>query len=141
LRRRDYVEAARATGESGWRIISFELLPNLTAVIAARFVDTVVFAVLAEIALAFIGVSGVSDWNWGTILFWAESQQALAQGAWWWFVPAGLAIALLGTALALLNFGIDEFVNPRLRSVVPRGRGVRMRVGFTPVLGEEDGRE
>jgi peptide/nickel transport system permease protein len=140
LRRRDYVEAARATGESGWRIIGFELLPNLTAVIAARFVDTVVFAVLAEIALAFIGVSGVSDWNWGTILFWAESQQALAQGAWWWFVPAGLAIALLGTALALLNFGIDEFVNPRLRNVVRRGSGVRMRVGFTPVLGKEDRR-
>jgi peptide/nickel transport system permease protein len=133
LRRRDYVEAARATGEPTWRIIGFELLPNLTAVIAARFVDTVIFAVLAEIALAFIGVSGVSDWNWGTILFWAQSQQALAQGAWWWFVPAGLAIAVLGTGLALLNFGIDEFVNPRLRSVVVPG----MRVGLTPVLREE----
>jgi peptide/nickel transport system permease protein len=132
LRRRDYVEAARATGEPTWRIICFELLPNLTAVIAARFVDTVVFAVLAEIALAFIGVSGVSDWNWGTILFWAQSQQALAQGAWWWFVPAGLAIAGLGTGLALLNFGIDEFVNPRLRSVTVPG----MKVGFTPVLPE-----
>jgi peptide/nickel transport system permease protein len=141
LRNRDYVEAARATGEPTWRIIGFELLPNLTAVIAARFVDTVVFAVLAEIALAFIGISGVSEWNWGTILFWAQSQQALAQGAWWWFVPAGLAIALLGTSLALLNFGIDEFVNPRLRSVAvlrtARGRHVRMRVGFTPVIREE----
>jgi peptide/nickel transport system permease protein len=112
LRRRDYVEAARATGESTWRIIGFELLPNLTAVIASRFVDTVVFAVLAEIALAFIGVSGVS------------------------FVPAGLAIAVLGTGLALLNVGIDEFVNPRLRGV-PRSKRVRMRVGFTPVLPEE----
>jgi peptide/nickel transport system permease protein len=129
LRNRDYVQAARATGEPTWRIIGFELLPNLTAVIAARFVDTVVFAVLAEIALAFIGISGVSEWNWGTILFWAQSQQALAQGAWWWFVPAGLAIALLGTSLALLNFGIDEFVNPRLRSARLPG----MRVGFTPV--------
>jgi peptide/nickel transport system permease protein len=137
LRRRDYVEAARATGESTWRIIGFELLPNLTAVIASRFVDTVVFAVLAEIALAFIGVSGVSDWNWGTILFWAQSQQALAQGAWWWFVPAGLAIAVLGTGLALLNFGIDEFVNPRLRSV-PASKRVRMRVGFTPVFPEDE---
>jgi peptide/nickel transport system permease protein len=136
LRNRDYVLAARATGEPAWRVIGFELLPNLTAVIAARFVDTVVFAVLAEIALAFIGISGVSEWNWGTILFWAQSQQALAQGAWWWFVPAGLAIALLGTSLALLNFGIDEFVNPRLRSVAAL-RGVRMRAGFTPVVPEE----
>jgi peptide/nickel transport system permease protein len=134
------VEAARATGESTWRIITFEVLPNLTAVIASGFVGTVIFAVLSEITLAFIGVADISDWNWGTILFWAQSQQALAQGAWWWFVPAGLAIALLGTALSLLNFGIDEFVNPRLRSSgrsrvrMPGGGAVRMRVGFTPVL-------
>ncbi|MCT2584229.1 ABC transporter permease [Actinophytocola gossypii] len=134
LRRRDYVEAARATGESTWRILGFEILPNLTAVIAASFVSTVIFAVLSEITLAFIGVPGVSEWNWGAILFWAQSQQALAQGAWWWFVPTGLAIALLGTGLALVNFGIDEYVNPRLRGGPQRARGVTMRVGFTPVL-------
>ena len=145
LRRRDYVEAARATGEKTWRIIGFEVMPNLTAVIASNFVGTVVFAVLSEITLAFIGISGTADWNWGTILFWAQSQQALDQGAWWWFVPAGLAIALLGTALSLVNFGIDEFVNPRLRAMgsgrrarTASGRVVRMRVGFTPVLGLED---
>ncbi|MGH3880308.1 MAG: ABC transporter permease [Actinophytocola sp.] len=140
LRRRDYVEAARATGESTWRIIGFEILPNLTAVIAASFIGTVIFAVLSEITLAFIGVPGVSEWNWGAILFWAQSQQALAQGAWWWFVPPGLAIALLGTGLALLNFGIDEYVNPRLRSSAgTKVHGVRMRVGFTPVLRREAG--
>jgi peptide/nickel transport system permease protein len=141
LRRRDYVEAARASGESTWRVIVFEILPNLTAVIASGFVGTVIFAVMSEITLAFIGISSISEWNWGTILFWAQSQQALAQGAWWWFVPAGLAIALLGTALSLINFGIDEFVSPRLRSSgrtrvrTADGRRVRMRVGFTPVVG------
>lgn len=140
LRRRDYVEAARATGEGTGRIILFEILPNLTAILASGFVGTVIFAVMSEITLAFIGISSVSSWNWGTILFWAQGQQALAQGAWWWFVPAGLAIALLGTALALINFGIDEFVSPRLRSSgrtrirTADGRTVRMRVGFTPVL-------
>src|SRR4051794_31229163 len=115
LRRRDYVEAARATGERTWRVIGMEILPNLTAVIASGFVGTVIFAIMSEITLAFIGVAGGADWNWGTILYWAQSQQALDQGAWWWFIPAGLAIAILGTALAMLNFGIDEFVNPRLR--------------------------
>jgi peptide/nickel transport system permease protein len=140
LRRRDYVEASRANGESTWRIIGFEILPNLTAIIASGFVGTVIFAVTSEITLAFIGIGSVSTWNWGTILFWAQSQQALAQGAWWWFVPAGLAIAFLGTALSLINFGIDEFVSPRLRSAgktkikTTSGRTVRMRVGFTPVL-------
>jgi len=132
LRRRDFVEAARATGESTWRIIGYEILPNLTAIIASSFIGTVMFAVATEIALAFVGVSGISEWNWGEILFWAQGQQALPQGAWWWFVPAGLCIALFGTALSLVNFGIDEFVNPRLRSSARRS--VRMRVGFTPVL-------
>lgn len=140
LRRRDFVEAARATGESAWRLIGFEILPNLTAIIASSFIGTVMFAVATEIALAFVGVSGISEWNWGEILFWAQGQQALPQGAWWWFVPAGLCIALFGTALSLVNFGIDEFVNPRLRSNARRsfraadGRRVRMRVGFTPVV-------
>src|SRR4051812_28670644 len=140
LRRRDFVEASRATGEKTWRIIIFELLPNLTAVIASGFVGTVIFAVLSEITLAFIGVVN-NGWNWGTILFWAQGQQALGQDAWWWFVPAGLAIALLGMSLSLINFGIDEFVSPRLRSAgktklkTARGRTVRMRIGFTPVLG------
>ncbi|MFJ1760279.1 ABC transporter permease [Amycolatopsis sp. NPDC088138] len=144
LRGREYVEAARATGESTWRIIFFEILPNLTAVIASSFVGTVIFGVMSEITLAFVGVSSFSNWNWGTILFWAQSQQALAQGAWWWFVPAGLAIAVLGTALSLLNFGIDEFVSPRLRGSGKakvrdiHGRTQRMRVGFTPVLGREE---
>ncbi|SCD47464.1 ABC transporter permease [Streptomyces sp. PpalLS-921] len=133
LRRRDYVEAARATGESTWRIILFEVMPNLTAVIASGFVGTVIFAILSEITLAFIGVADISHWNWGTVLFWAQSNQALAQGAWWWFVPAGLCIALLGTALSLINFGIDEFVNPRLRTATGSSKKVTMRVGFTPV--------
>ncbi|GAA1597206.1 ABC transporter permease [Actinoplanes couchii] len=147
LRRRDFVEASRATGEKTWRIIGFELLPNLTAVIASGFVGTVIFAVLSEITLAFIGVTSNTTWNWGTILFWAQGQQALAQNAWWWFVPAGLAIALLGTALSLINFGIDEFVSPRLRSAgktkikTTSGRTVRMRIGFTPVIQKEASRD
>ena len=35
---------------------------------------------------------------------------------WWWWLPPGICIALVGTALALLNFGLDEFINPRLRA-------------------------
>jgi peptide/nickel transport system permease protein len=148
IRGRDFIEAARATGESTWRIVVFEIMPNLTAIIAASFVGTVVFAVGTEISLAFVGVSGISEWNWGEILFWAQGQQALPQGAWWWFVPAGLCIALLGTSLSLVNFGIDEIVNPRLRasgrgSGRVNGRRVRMKIGFTPILDQparsEDG--
>jgi peptide/nickel transport system permease protein len=138
LRGRDFIEAARANGESTWRIVWFETLPNLTAIIASSFISTVTFAVLTQTTLAFIGVTSASDWSWGTVLYWAQSNQALARGAWWWFVPAGLLIALLGMALTLVNFGIDEFVNPRLRAAglsgrMLRRRGIRPRIGFTGV--------
>ncbi|MGC4175133.1 ABC transporter permease [Demequina sp.] len=137
-RRRDYVEAARANGESTPRIVLAEILPNLSAIIASSFVGTVTFAILTQVTLAFIGVTGLDQWSWGTVLFNAQSNQALLRGAWWWFVPAGLCIAAVGVALALVNFGIDEFVNPRLRSTgkyarALKKRGVRARVGFTPV--------
>jgi peptide/nickel transport system permease protein len=138
LRKRDFVEAARANGEPLWRIVFFEIMPNLTAIIASGFIGTVIFAILSEVTLAFIGVTSISTWNWGTVLFWAQSSQALVQGAWWWFVPAGLCIAAVGTSLTLINFGIDEFVNPRLRNTaasagILRKKKIRARIGFTPV--------
>ncbi|SDS89126.1 ABC transporter permease [Paraoerskovia marina] len=141
LRRRDFIEAARANGERTWRIVLAEILPNLTAIIAAGFVGTVTFAVLSQITLSFIGILPLDTWNWGTVLFWAQNNLALQRGAWWWFVPAGLCIAGLGMALTLINFGIDEFVNPRLRSTGMharslRRRKIRPRVGFTPVVHE-----
>ena len=115
IRRRDFVEAARATGERPIRIILFEILPNEFAIVASSFLFTIVFAILTQAGLAFLGLSDVTTWSWGGILYWAQNNQALQSGAWWWFVPPGLCIALIGMALALINFGIDEFVNPRLR--------------------------
>ena len=117
LRRRDFVEASRAMGARTTSIIWRDILPNQMAIIASAFLGTVTGAILTQASLAFLGLTSVTEWSWGTILYWAQVSSALLQGAWWWFVPAGLAIALVGTGLALVNFGIDEFVNPRLRSV------------------------
>jgi peptide/nickel transport system permease protein len=115
IRNRDFVAASRETGERTWRIIVFDIVPNQISLIAANFVNTVLYAIGASVALAFIGVADLSSWSLGTMLYWAESQQALQLGAWWWFVPPGLAVALIGTSLVLVNTGIDELGNPRLR--------------------------
>ena len=116
IRRRDFVEAARAVGESTPRILFWEILPNETAIVTASFLFTVIFAVLTAAGLAFLGLANVSEWSWGTMLYWAQNDSALQNGAWWWFLPPGLCIALLGTGLSLMNFGFDEITNPRLRS-------------------------
>ena len=83
-------------------------------------------------ALAFLGLVNPDNWSWGGMLFYAQLANAETSGYWWWFVPPGLAVALLGTSLALLNFGIDEFINPRLRAAgLTRKRGLR-RTGPRP---------
>ncbi|HEX3195686.1 MAG TPA: ABC transporter permease [Streptosporangiaceae bacterium] len=122
IRNRDFIAAARETGEKTWRIITWEIVPNEVSLIAASFVNTVLYAIGASVALAFIGVTNLNSWSLGTMLYWAESQQALQLGAWWWFVPPGLAVALIGTGLVLLNTGIDELGNPRLRDAASASR-------------------
>nr|WP_221196071.1 ABC transporter permease [Cellulomonas cellasea] len=127
LRNRDFVQAARANGEPLRRIIGHEMLPNLMALIAASFVGTVTAAILGLTTLSYIGVIPVNTYNWGTILNWASAQGAFRQNQWWWFLPPGLCIAAIGVALSLINFGIDEYVNPRLRSAGERARAMRKR--------------
>jgi peptide/nickel transport system permease protein len=137
IRNRDFVAAARETGEGTWRIVAFEIIPNEVSLIAANFVNTVLYAIATSVALAFIGLADLSSWSLGTMLYWAESQQALTLGAWWWFIPPGLAVALIGTALVLVNTGIDELVNPRLKDAASASRiaGHRLRpTDPTPVL-------
>jgi peptide/nickel transport system permease protein len=137
IRNRDFIAAARETGESTWRILAYEIVPNEISLIAASFVNTVLYAIGASVALAFLGLTDLNSWSLGTILYWAESQQALQLGAWWWFVPPGVAVALIGTGLVLLNTGIDELGNPRLRDAASASRIAGHRVqptDPTPVL-------
>jgi peptide/nickel transport system permease protein len=154
LRGRDYVESARIIGERGWRIIGFEILPNLIPILASSFLFTVLYGVGTYTALAFLGLVNPNHLSWGGMLFYAQVAGAEQSGYWWLFIPPGLAVALLGTSLALLNFGIDEFINPRLRAAglsrrrtrragvtgaerLPRRfvLGVTPVVGYTPVAG------
>ena len=73
-----------------------ELLPNMTAFIVSGFIFTVIFAILAHAGLAFLGLGNTNLLSWGNMLYWAQADQALSSGAWWWFVPPGLCIAASG---------------------------------------------
>ncbi|KAK1182991.1 ABC transporter permease [Streptomyces sp. NBS 14/10] len=122
LRTRDYVLAARVYGEKRWRIVLVEIVPNELAIIVSQFIHAAIFAVLTQTGLAFLGLADLSHLTWGTMLYFAQGAEALAGGAWWWFVPPGLCTALLGTALSLVSFGLDEVLDPRLRTRRPRKR-------------------
>lgn len=117
LRNREFVTAAKATGEPGWRIIFFEIFPSEIGVVVAQLLGTIIYVILAEAGLEFLGLGDLNGVSWGTMLYWAGNNDALLLGWWWWFVPPGLCIAMLGAGLAFMNFGIDEIANPRLRTI------------------------
>jgi peptide/nickel transport system permease protein len=142
IRNRDFIAASRESGEKTWRILIFEIIPNEVSLIAANFVNTVLYAIGASVALAFAGLTNLNSWSLGTVLYWAQSRGALNSGAWWWWLPPGLAVALIGTSLVLLNSGIDELGNPRLRASRGSARIAGHRIWVTdptPVLAQLTG--
>lgn len=114
-RNRDFISAAKLGGASELRILVWEIIPNMLSLIISNFMFGTLGAILAEAGLEFLGLGNVSVVSWGTMLYWSDSGGALLMGAWWWLLPEGLAIALFGMSLALMNFGIDQLTNPRLR--------------------------
>jgi peptide/nickel transport system permease protein len=141
LRNQDYVESARVVGEGRARIILFEILPNLLPILASSFIFTVIYGIGAYASLAWLGLINPTNASWGTMLNTAQQFSATTSGTWWWYGPPALCIAFVGIALALLNFGIDEIVNPRMRSTRRglRSRGPRFQLGLTPVVRAEEG--
>ncbi|HEV2427273.1 MAG TPA: ABC transporter permease [Acidimicrobiales bacterium] len=117
LRNRDYLLAARARGESAPYVVFVELLPPMTSLIVANFLSSALFAVLASAGLQFVGLGNINDQSWGTMLYWAQNNEALATGLPLWALMPGVAIAVLGTGFALLNYAFDEVANPALRPV------------------------
>jgi peptide/nickel transport system permease protein len=115
LRNRDFLEAARVRGERTSYIVIFEVLPTMTSLIIANFLGAALFAVLTAAGLQFIGLGDPSSLSWGTMLHWAKSSSALQTGQEWWAIAPGICVALLGAALALLNYAFDEVSNPALR--------------------------
>lgn len=114
LRQADFVAAAVVSGEAHLRVIVFEILPNMLPLLASSFIGAVTYAIGAEVGLEFLGLGDLERVSWGTNLYWASNDVALPSGSWWTFVPTGVAVALVGFALALVNNGLDELSNPQL---------------------------
>jgi len=117
LRNRDFLESARVRGERRFYIIVFELLPTMTSLIVAAFLGAALYSVLTAAGLQFLGLGDPNSLSWGTMLHWAQSQQALQTGMPLWSLAPGLCVALLGASFALLNYAFDEISNPALRPV------------------------
>jgi peptide/nickel transport system permease protein len=115
LKNRDFVQAARVAGESTWRVVFGELMPNMISRIAAAFVLVFYIALLVDAGLEFLGLGDTEHVSWGMTLYWAQTNSTVLQGEWWPFLFPGLALVLTVVGLVFLLAGIDELSNPRLR--------------------------
>lgn len=116
IRQRDFVKSAEMLGEPAWRIMAFEIFPNLVSIVGINFIGSVIFAVVSEATLEFLGLGDPNTVSWGIMLYNAQNSSALSVGAWWDILTPCVALATLGLGLALINFAIDEIANPRLRT-------------------------
>ncbi|WP_261815897.1 ABC transporter permease [Vibrio gallicus] len=116
LREKEFVKAAEVLGESPFRIIFVEILPNLISIVGASFIGSVMYAIMMEATISFLGMGDPNTISWGIMLYNVQTSSSMLIGAWWELLAPCLALTLLVTGLALLNFAVDEIANPQLRS-------------------------
>ncbi len=115
LRERLFVEVARLSGQNDLEIILFQILPNLTAYLAASFVGAVSSGILASVGLEVLGLGPQNVPTLGRTLYYAFNRSALFRGMWWWWGPPVVTLAVIFTGLFMMSISLDKYANPRLK--------------------------
>ena len=118
LRSRDFIDLAKLSGRRGWKIIVTEIAPNMSSYLFLTFILLFGGAILIAASLDFIGLGPTGGMSLGLMLFEGVTYgAALLLGLWWWFIPPGVGIVALVGALYVMNVGLDEIFNPKLREM------------------------
>jgi peptide/nickel transport system permease protein len=117
LRSRDFVDLAKLSGRRGWKIIATEIAPNMSSYLFLTFILLFGGAILIGASLDFIGLGPHEGMTLGLMMFNATTGAALNLGIWWWFIPPGIGITATVGALYVMNVGLDEIFNPKLRDI------------------------
>lgn len=116
VRESTFIEASRGLGTGHTRMLWSHVLPNVLGIVVANGVMELMFAVLAEAGLSFLGLGDPVHKSWGVMLYFAQIQGAFLRGAWWWILPPGLCIAALSCAIAFIGTALND-----ARASVPAG--------------------
>jgi peptide/nickel transport system permease protein len=114
---RDFVDMARLSGRRSWRIIFQEIAPNMSSYLFMMFILLFGGAILIAATLDFIGLGPSNTISLGMMMQLSVQNAALQLHLWWWFLPPGLAIMTIVGSLYVMNVGLDEVFNPKLRSL------------------------
>ena len=115
MKERQFVSVAKLSGMGDLGIIFSEILPNLLPFIAAAFVNQVFYSVFASFYLAVLGLGPLREPLLGNTIWAAQGQSAFFNNWWWWPLAPAVALVLILGSLALINMGMDELANPRIR--------------------------
>lgn len=111
LRSREFVQAARLSGQSSARIIFTQILPNSLAPVIVMGSLMTASAILLESGLSFMGLGDPNMMSWGYII---GAGRSVIRDAWWMSVFPGVAIMLTVLALSLIGEALNDALNPKL---------------------------
>ena len=117
LKTREFVDVARLSGRGTWHVISREIAPNMSSYLFMMFILLFGGAILIGASLDFLGLGPSTSVSLGLMMNNAFLASALILGSWWWFIPPGLGIVAIVGGLYVMNVGLDEVFNPRLREL------------------------
>ncbi len=117
LRTREFVDLAKLSGLGTGRIIFGEIAPNMMSYLFMVFILQFGGAVLMAATLDFIGLGPTNTISLGLMMNNAVLWSALQLGLWWWFIPPGIAITAVVGGMYIMNVGLDEVFNPKLREM------------------------
>lgn len=114
VRNREYVQSCVAMGMGHLRIIFLHILPNTLSAIIVTGSLMVATAILIESGLSFLGLSDANTMSWGFII---GSGRSVLRTAWWICAIPGVAILLTVMAINLVGDGLNDALNPRLKTL------------------------
>jgi peptide/nickel transport system permease protein len=117
LKTRDFVDIARLSGRNTRQIIATEIAPNMSSYLLMMFILLFGGAILIGASLDFLGLGPSTSVSLGLMMNNAYTASALLLGTWWWFVPPGVGIIAIVGGLYVMNVGLDEVFNPKLREL------------------------
>ena len=117
MRERDFIKLAMISGASKLDIMFKEIMPNLLPYLAASFVVTVSGVILATTGVETLGLGPTRIPTLGTTINGALRATAMFRGMWWWWGPPIVVLVIIFIGLFLINIGLDEIANPRLRGL------------------------
>jgi peptide/nickel transport system permease protein len=115
IRERQYIERAKAIGSGDLAIIRRHVLPNAFPLVFANTILTVAVSILSEATLSFLGLRPIGVVTWGTMLSYAQADNAFAIGLQAWEIMPGLCIVIIVLGFTLLGYALDDILNPKLR--------------------------